>query len=213
MKDDLDPLDPELSRLFGAERRNVSVDPAAKARVLARVTSAAPLVPVRPALRPGPLAAAFVAGGLVGAAAVALLGAPRVVYIDRIVPAASASTTPEPPTSGPAFVVPSASPSAAPHAVAAAAAPSSDALARERALLDVAHTALGRHEGQRALDAASQHLREFRHGQMTEEREAIAVQALVLLDRRDEALDRGARFKKRWPGSVFVPVIDAALIE
>jgi hypothetical protein len=53
--------------------------------------------------------------------------------------------------------------------------------------------------------------REFPRAQMIEEREAIAVQALAKLGRTEAAATRGARFRKVYPNSVLVPVVDAAL--
>jgi hypothetical protein len=84
-------------------------------------------------------------------------------------------------------------------------------LAQERALLDVARTALGRGDGQATLTALAKHAQRFPNGQLAEEREALGIQALLLLKRNDEARARGARFRQRYPGSVLLPAIEAAL--
>jgi hypothetical protein len=46
---------------------------------------------------------------------------------------------------------------------------------------------------------------------MAEEREAIGVQALAKLGRSEEANARATRFRKHYPNSVMMPVIDAAI--
>jgi hypothetical protein len=111
--------------------------------------------------------------------------------------------------------VPSVAPVAAPDATtsvqARARSPLSDSLSAERTLLDPARTALGRSDGESALAAVRTHEQRFPTGQLTEEREAIAVQALVLLGRKDEARIRGERFLTRYPGSVLTPSVKAAL--
>jgi hypothetical protein len=58
------------------------------------------------------------------------------------------------------------------------------------------------------LDA---HEHRFPKPQLQEEREALAIQALVMLKRYDEARARASRFKAAAPNSLFLPVIDASL--
>jgi hypothetical protein len=118
-------------------------------------------------------------------------------------------STPAAPQSEPRVEIPAvATPSAAATGDVAS---RDDALSAEREMLDVARTALGRGDGKHALEAVDRHTRVFPRGQMSEEREAIAVQALAMLGRTDEASARGTRFRKRYPNSVLIPVIDAAL--
>jgi hypothetical protein len=57
----------------------------------------------------------------------------------------------------------------------------------------------------------NKHAARFPAGKLTEEREAIAVQALVVLHRTEEARARAARFQQRYPGSVLAPSVAAAL--
>lgn len=169
-----------------------------------------------------PLLGTFLAGGVAGGIAVAELVPPRVVVVERT---ASRSARPEPPlvpAFAPSLAVPS-GPSASdatrerPTPAAASVEPIRDAaaresaLARERALLDVARTALGRGDGAHALAFVNRHAIEFPRGQMTEEREALAVQALTKLGRKSEAVQRGLDFHKTYPSSVLGPVVDAAL--
>lgn len=85
-----------------------------------------------------------------------------------------------------------------------------DHLAAERAALDVARTALGRGDGANALAACDEHARRFPRGALGEEREAIAVQALVLEHRSDDARARAERFRKTHPRSILLPAVLAA---
>jgi hypothetical protein len=83
-------------------------------------------------------------------------------------------------------------------------------LAAERALLDVARTALGRGDGANALAACDDHARKFPRGALAEEREAIAVQALVLEHHGEDARTRAERFRKTHPRSILLPAVLAA---
>ena len=98
---------------------------------------------------------------------------------------------------------------------AAAAKPSTSegkdtSLAAERSLIEVAHTALSRGDSSGAIAALDQHAKRFPFGQLGEEREALYVQALSQAGRRDEARVRALRFKKQFPGSLLLPVVEAA---
>ena len=84
-------------------------------------------------------------------------------------------------------------------------------LAAERALIDTARTALGRAQGQEALDTLRRHGDRFRSGRLVEEREALQVQALAQLGRGADAREAAARFRKEHPRSMLLPVVDAAL--
>jgi hypothetical protein len=84
-------------------------------------------------------------------------------------------------------------------------------LSRERAIIEQARMASARQDPAGALSALSEHARIFPAGRLAEEREALAVGALVDLGRFAEARERGGRFKKRYPASVFLPAVDAVL--
>jgi hypothetical protein len=84
-------------------------------------------------------------------------------------------------------------------------------LAAERALLEIARTALARGQSARALEALQRHATEFPRGRLGEEREALSIQALLAAGRRDEARARAERFEKTFPRSLLLPAIDAAL--
>jgi hypothetical protein len=86
-----------------------------------------------------------------------------------------------------------------------------DTLRRERQLLDIARTAVARKDGTAALDAVGRHARDFPRGRLTEEREALRVQALLLLGRKDEARERAEDFQSEHPESLMLPGIAPAL--
>jgi hypothetical protein len=90
-------------------------------------------------------------------------------------------------------------------------APSARGLAAERSLLDVARGALARGEAADALVAVERHGHEYPQGVLVEEREAIAVKALVALGRRDEARVRAARFEQRFPNGIMLRAVKGAL--
>lgn len=83
-------------------------------------------------------------------------------------------------------------------------------LAAERRLLAVARTALGRSNGADALASCNEHERQFPKGELAEEREAIAIQALVQSQRAGEARDRANRFRQSYPKSILLPAVLAS---
>jgi hypothetical protein len=168
--------------------------------------------------------AVFAAGGLVGGGVVAAVRSPveHVVYVERAAPAASpiASTAPVPPAeidvvrAVPSSVAPSPARVAAPASTPASSSTgrSRDTdLAAERLVIERARSALARGDGQGALVPIAQHERDFARGQLVEEREALAVQALVIAGRVPEATARAARFRKAYPSSLLLPIVDQAL--
>ena len=78
--------------------------------------------------------------------------------------------------------------------------------------MDRARTALGRAQSADALAALDAHAARFPHGRLSEEREALAVDALARSGRMDLAVARAARFRAAYPHSVFTGVVDAALV-
>lgn len=84
-------------------------------------------------------------------------------------------------------------------------------LARERVLLEAARSALTRDEAATALADLDRHATKFPGGELAEEREAMAVQALVASARVAEARERAAQFSKRYPRSILRPSVEAAL--
>jgi hypothetical protein len=86
-----------------------------------------------------------------------------------------------------------------------------DTLAAEQALLDPARAAIARGDGAAALADLDAHERRFPAGALSQEREAMAIHALVLTGDRARAERRAATFRARFPGSVLQPLIDTAL--
>jgi len=130
------------------------------------------------------------------------------VYVDRAPPTASNDS---PLVTVVTTAAPSASTPTTSSATATIAQHGPDTISEERALLDPARTALGRNDGTSALSGVKKHEQRFPKGQLTEEREAIAVQALVALGRYDEAKTRADHFKRSYPNSVLAPAVTAAL--
>jgi hypothetical protein len=230
---DSNPLDPDVRDALEVERVNVIAPGEAKARVFGRLAdtlggrpggdeggsgdgrgaTAAPsggaLAGVRAIARPLSLAVSFGLGsvaGIVAWRATHAPPAPQIVYVDREPATASASPT-----------VDAAAPAPIPSAQSTVPTPSlssgspGNSLVAERGLLDVARSAFGRGDGDAALAALARHEKLYPGGQLAEEREALAVRALVLVDRGDQARARAARFRRRYPSSVMLPAVEAAL--
>lgn len=83
--------------------------------------------------------------------------------------------------------------------------------AAERALLDAARVAIAQGEAERALEVVERHRQEYPRGSLAEEREALAVRALVKVGRHDEARARAARFEAAYPNSIALPAVKAAI--
>ena len=79
------------------------------------------------------------------------------------------------------------------------------------ALVARAQTALHRGLYASALSALDEHTRRFPRGELAEEREALAVQALARAGRGAEARRRAERFEARYPRSLLGPVVRAAV--
>jgi hypothetical protein len=86
-------------------------------------------------------------------------------------------------------------------------------LSKERAILDIAKVALGRGDASSALARIEEHARAFPRGALSEEREALAIQALASSGRVSEAKVRAVRFAKSFPRSVLLPAIQASVGE
>lgn len=83
-------------------------------------------------------------------------------------------------------------------------------LGAERALIDTARSALARGDAPSALASLEAHEKRHPNGQLGEERDALFVQALALAGRKQDAVERAARFRLAYPASVFLPSVDAA---
>jgi hypothetical protein len=166
------------------------------------------------------LALAAGAGGAVGASvdhAIMSGRPPRVVVVERAAPAAAStaasSTTAPPEVPVWALPSPSVTPTARPTVTAQSptSEPASDAtMAEERVLVELARAALARQDGAGALDAVERHKTKYPRGQLAEERELIAVQALATLGRKDDARARARAFRRSFPASILRPAVDDA---
>jgi hypothetical protein len=227
------PLDPALRRLLDLDREADLASVEAKARVLGRVLGTVGAVsiglgPPAPGggsdpgagfaaartawtnARPWSLALAVGAGGIAGAVASSAWHGARpehVVYIDRTPLPAAAPVASEAPSSEASHPRESARASAT-----GSASPVVD-LAAERKLLDVARRSLGSGDTEGALASLRRHEQNYRSGQLAEEREALTIEALVLARRVDEARAREHRFRQRYPESVMLPAVEAAVSE
>jgi hypothetical protein len=226
-----DAFDPELRDLLRGEVDGKVFSDEATARILGRLETSIPgLAPSHGAIpqarapahllatKMGIAIASAVIGGLVAAGAMRAMRAidtgapPRVVYVDRVVTAsASAPATPivvpAVPSAAVSAIVPSSIPSSAP-------APSGgdgSAMRAERLLVDEARTAYARGESDVALAALSRHAARYPAGALVEEREALAIRVLVDLGRYEEGRTRGRRFRVRFPKSLMLPAVEAAL--
>jgi hypothetical protein len=229
---DTEPLDETIRELLLAEKRPPAAPAAVRARVLSRLQSSlvAPDAngphpseghptadPTRFAARGvagkmGPITIAFLAGGIAGASADRWLAtpvAPQVVSVQSSTPIAQL------PPPAPPELLPSTSASSPPVSTKGAAAfsttPAESDLSAERELLDRARSAFAAGDPAATLASVNLHARRFPNGRLEEEREALAVKALVDAGRYDEARARGARFRIRFPRSFLSPTIDEAL--
>jgi hypothetical protein len=237
MKEDLEPLEEDVMAVLRQLGPVATVAASARDRVWNAVAARVALVPGGggggPALPPrGPsvppsfiarnpwlsLAAALAVGGAIGA--IARGGATGHVASAPIPVAAPAMS--ESPTAAPAPHTPAPwtelepAPSATLRLVPTPLPPSpppsvGQTLAAESAILDIARTAIARGEGDHALAAVERHAAAFPHGSLREEREALAVKALVLAGRGDEARARAAKFRTAYPESLFLQAIESSL--
>ena len=158
------------------------------------------------------LGAAFALGVVGGGVLLRRPPVERIVYVDRPVvtvvhdgaPVASAVATTELP------VVDGTTTNKA-HAEIPAGGVEASSLAAESALLDVARAAVANGQSDQALAAIDRHASRFSRGILTEEREALAVRALVMAGRGAEARARALAFQEAYPKSLFAPVVRAAI--
>lgn len=72
---------------------------------------------------------------------------------------------------------------------------------------------MSRGNATQALEECTQHAARFPTGQLSEERESLAIRALLGLGRRDEALTRAGQFRARYPDGLLLDVVEKALEE
>jgi hypothetical protein len=88
-----------------------------------------------------------------------------------------------------------------PHRAEAPSAATDTTLAEEMRLLRRARAAMRDRDPARALTALQAHAESFSDGQMSEDRDALRVEALCAADRRDDARAAAAAFARAWPRS------------
>jgi hypothetical protein len=222
-------LDPDLRDLFDAERARPGMPAAARERVLSRL---APVVGAAPAPDPAPAPSiptstlltvtAFGAGILAGVAGYAGLSSPAPAALrDGMAPPAvvlvvhttTREVVPDAAEAPVAEDAPSAPVAEAASATASARAPSGrdTDLAAERAVLEVARTALARGDHDAALAALAGYTRKFPQGRLREERDSLQVHALAAAGRKDEARAEADRFRARTPDSMLLPGVEEAV--
>jgi hypothetical protein len=86
-------------------------------------------------------------------------------------------------------------------------------LAAERQLLGQARLALVRGDALGALASLTEHGARYPGSQLAEERDALAIQALLRSGRVGDAHLRGTEFRRHFPKSLLLPALDAALHE
>lgn len=166
--------------------------------------------------------AAFVAGGAVGFVVHGSVGtrdaapSPSIIATARTIEAAP-SRVPET-TSGAALptelpstvaISPSSLPNAAESPSASKFTRAGD-LSEERKILDDARAAFGGGDPEAAISKMRAHERRFPRGALSEEREALWVQALAQAGKSDEARARAEKFEQNYPESMLLPSVKAA---
>ena len=234
---DLPPLPPDLRNLFDEERGAYEESDAARARVLRRIEAsvafgavgigAGALVAAKTGLWSTLLlhvakhaklwlamtfAAGATAGVVVGETHARFAApAPIVVPAPPAIPKPSAfgqSASVDPPaiSIGSLPSVPSAPP---PVTLAP---PPVSTLAAEQSLIETARSALARGRADDALRATSEHEKQFPRGRLAEERELLAIQALVQAGRTSDAEARAKRFHAAYPSSLYGSAVDALVV-
>jgi hypothetical protein len=173
----------------------------------------------------GIVATAFVLGAMVGGVGVGAIMSrrepsaipPTPSAVTSVARVESAAPTPAPVPKPAETAKPNPAPSVA-VARAASSAPSADSthdrdLAAERALLSIARTAVGRRDPSAALSALRQHKQRFPKGRLSEERESLWIQALLLSGNATAAQERAKSFKADYPESMLGRGLDKALAD
>ena len=228
MTDELEPLPEELFKVLEVERARPEVPADQLARLASRLDATFSPSPPRGegwGERPGAaaglggkavlLAVGLAVGAIGGSQLQAHFGAPREVVIEKRieVPIRVEVLVPvqvEVPAKKPVVA------QVAPHPNPLPASQGEGAHVRapielERLLIEQATSALGRGQGADALAACAEHVNRFPAGQLAEEREIVAIRALVSLGRKAEATTRAEQFRKKFPESLLLDVVNEAV--
>jgi hypothetical protein len=208
------PLPREVDRLLDHERDISPVPAAVRAHALARARAALVAGTARSPSRriAAPRRISWAAAAALVCVGGAALGAVAYEIRSRLIDPPSA-----PPAAPPVTMVaveralpaprvadePSAPPDthATPHLSRA------DAARAELRLLRQARAAVARENYAAAMPPIAEHVRRFKAGRLTEEREALRVKALAGLGRTDDAQRAAAAFRARFPRSVLLPAV------
>jgi hypothetical protein len=225
----LKPLSPTARELLLVERAHTA-DPALKERALQRAEAAlagerwSGILPTHePSHRSSWVGSRLVRGGLLLAAVLGFAGlslagmrwvvGPAAVGSDATAaPAPSVGATarhplPRPvlePELGTAAEATPVSSVPAGHASAPARPSGVKQYAIELGLLEPARSSVARGDYGAALDVIARHRREYPHGQLAEERDALRVRALWGLGQRSTARTAAASFRRRYPTSTLL---------
>ncbi|HWA72978.1 MAG TPA: outer membrane protein assembly factor BamD [Polyangiaceae bacterium] len=93
------------------------------------------------------------------------------------------------------------------------AAPLTGSLTEQQALLDRARSALSHGDGGQALAALAEHARAHPTSELAEERDALTIKSLIRASDYAKARELAAAFIARYPHSLFLPSIRAALAQ
>ncbi len=222
MAESMPPLDP---RVLAELRMDSAPPPEAQARVRTRLEAQIPALR-RPSHGPsgrvgtsGSLgryalhAATFVIGGVTGVGVFAYSQhgpPPQIVYIDRPAPAEVRAPLVEGPPSLPTAISTS-PPRAAAGSQSQEPLSGPSQLAAERRLLDSARSALVGSDPEHALSLLDAHRAQFPRGLLSEERDALSIQALVKAGRNEEARARARAFREHTPDSLFGSAVESAI--
>jgi hypothetical protein len=199
MTDELEPLAPELYIALEVERARPPPPADQLARLAARLdatftpptppsvaTPAGNAVSAGLATKVGLLAAGLLIGTVAGSQLQLHFGPQREVIVEKVVevPVRVEVQVPVPVPADPAPIAKPPVPAAKEKETARS------PIELERLLVEQATAALGRGKGEDALAACREHATRFPSGQLAEEREIVAIRALMLLGRRADAVAR-----------------------
>jgi len=215
-----EPLDSFSQGLLDEERQvGPIVDVAARARLFARLDLAMAAVPVAASVAP---AVAHVAAGslklgltmlatgaLLGSGVTAVLMPRKTVIVERVVVQKQPPVVDLVPVIATPSVVVAVGPKPRPPRVTPKVMPPASTLVAEQALLEMVRSALLSRRFDEALATLDRYSREFSQGALSEEHDALEVQALSLGEHPDQARARARAFRQRYPDSIFLPAVDA----
>lgn len=221
------PDAPDAARARVLARVDATLATAGATPAPAAAPAAAPGIGAALLAKPVVLAlATFSLGVLTGVGAQRWVGSPNVHVAGPTVPITRPSVStfvaplaPAPPAAILHEPAPGATPSVAAPAGARSAGSrpsrrasrSLDELEAERIILQQARAQLAARDGRSALSTIEEHAREFPDGTLAEEREALAIRALLLTSRREDARARAGLFRRRHPQSIYLPAVEQAL--